>query len=366
MKRSYYILAVFGLLFIFSASSFSQQRTTRQRPSQGAVEDKSPTLTERARIKNEVNSQAPTHMAWLRELYRDIDLEKEANAPLLYPAEPIGERVNLFTLIFRLVLDGKVPAYNYMDNQEVFNDSQKADIAKKLESLRIFYTTQGSGESTKYIVEDMEVPSSEVTRYLAKESWFFDEATGSFNSMITALCPILVRMDYETGVINSEPFFWVVYEDIRPYISREMIMTSNYNNILTYTIDDFFTKRMYNGDIIKTVNLLNQSLAQQVSASLQNSSNFSESSDFSDSLSSSESANPLEAALKAARDSIEAQLKGFEEQLWIQPDTTMVAEEGKKEKKSSSKVEKPKETKVKESSSSSSAPTKSVRGRRTR
>ena len=335
MKSIYYI-SVIILLLSFTQESFGQQQR-RQRPSETTIKDNTPVLTERARIKNEVNTQEPAHTAWLREMYRFIHLEKEANAPLLYPTEPIGDRKNLFTLLFRLVLDGKIEAYNYMDEKEVFNESQKINIEEMLKKQQIPYKTEGSGENIRFQVEDIEIPSSEVLIYMIKEAWFFDQATGSFKSRVTALSPLLVRLDYETSITNTEALFWVTYEDIRPYISREMIMTSNYNNALTYTMDDYFMKGMYDGEIIKTVNLMNQTLIQQVG-------------DDPD-------------ALKLAQDSIETQLKEFEKQLWFQPDTTTVAN-NKKAKNTSARKEKEEKPKAEKSSSSekaSSGPTRSVR-----
>lgn len=340
MKPVYYILALISL-FAFSQESFGQTQR-RQRPSQVNEKDNTPTLTERARIKNEANSLEPAHTTWLREMYRYIHLDKEANAPLLYPTEPVGDRKNLFTLLFQLVLDGKVNAYNYLDGKEIFNESQKIDIEKQLlVKQQIAYTTQGTENNVRFVVEDMDIPSSEVKIYMIKEAWSFDQATGSFKSRVLALCPLLVRMDYTTGVVNTEALFWVTYEDIRPYISREMIMTSSYNNVLTYTMDDYFTKGMYDGEIVKTVNLMNYALTQEVGSD-----------------------DPK--ALKAAQDSIENQLKTFEKQLWFQPDTTKVADD-KKDKKTTTRKTKDENPKVEKSKpeKSSSTPTRSVRrGRR--
>ena len=342
MKAIYYI-SVLSLIFAFALDGFSQeppQRRTRQRPSEAAANN-SPVLTERARIKNEETSKGPAHIVWLRELYRYIDLDKEQNAPLLYPTEPMGDRQNLFSLIFRLVADGRVNAYNYGEGKESFTEDQKINFEDILKRQQILYTTQGTGANARFVVEDVDIPSSEVLLYMIKEAWYFDEATGTFKSQVLAMCPILVREDYYSGGITREALFWVVYEDIRPYISRELIMTSNFNNALTYTIDDFFTKRMYDGEIVKTVNLKNQSLAQQVGSDPE--------------------------VLKLAQDSIENQLKFFEKQLWVPEDTTTVVDKKDKEKKTTSarnskskeKEAKPKAAKEEKSSS----PTRSVRRR---
>jgi hypothetical protein len=129
-----------------------------------------------------------------------------------------------------------------------------------------------------------------------------------------------------------------------------MIMTSNYNNTLTYTIDDYFTKNMYTGDIVKTVNMMGKSLAEEVGSEPE--------------------------ALKHAQDSIESQLKLFDQKLWVYNDSVRLAAEKATEKKTTTKKEKTttsgrssssKEKKEKEPKSQSSskqenaAPVKSVR-----
>jgi gliding motility associated protien GldN len=332
MKPIYTIGLILALL-AFSLEGFSQttQRPTRQRVSDAAV-DNSPTLTERARIKNEENSRAPVHVVWLREMYRIIDLEQDNNAALYYPVQPIGDRMNLFTTIFKLLADGKITAYNYLLNKdEVFTDSEKLNFEETLKNLGIPYQKQGSGDNARFVVEDIYIPSDEALQYQIKEGWYFDAATGSYKSQVIAICPLLVRTDYSIGGTEKKAVCWIPYENLRPYLQRSMIMTSDYNNAMTYTMDDFFTKGMYSGDIIKTVNMRDQTLAQQVGDDPE--------------------------LLKLAQDSIENQLKAFREQLWIKPDTTQVADsKGNK----NVKVEKPK-TVQPEKTSTPATPTRSVR-----
>lgn len=84
--------------------------------------------------------------------------------------------------------------------------------------------------------------------------------------------------------------FWVKYNDIRPYIARQYILASNENNVQQYNYDDYFQMRMYEGEIYKTQNLRNQSLMQMY---------------------------PNDSIRKQAQDSIEKQLKNFNENLWV-------------------------------------------------
>ena len=352
-------LYTIGLILFFSAYAspgFSQntpQRPTRQRASEAAAAaaaDNSSTLTERAKIKNEVTSKAPAHIVWLREMYRIIDLEQDNNAALYYPVQPMGDRMNLFTTIFKLLADRKITAYNYLLNrQEVFTDAEKHNFEETLKSLGIPFQKQGTADNPRYLVEDFYIPSDEVLQYQIKEGWYFDAATGSYKSRVIAICPLLVQTDYNVGGIEKTALFWIPYENLRPYLSRTMIMTSDYNNVMTYSIDDFFSKGMYKGDIVKTVNMRDLTLSQQVIAAnpeLQN--------------------NPelMKEYMKLAQDSIENQLKTFRKQLWVQPDTTQVAaatnKSAKKVTAKKEKEEKPKPAKP-EKSSAPASPTKSVR-----
>jgi gliding motility associated protien GldN len=404
MKPLYYI-ALFALLFVFAQETFAQDEQpgrrgrTRGTDATGQQQSGLPDLTERARIKNSIPLSSPETAVWLREIYRSLDLEQESNAALYYPVQPIGKRMNLFTLLFRLLNDGKIKAYTYEDGREVFTDDLAIDFKEMLDKYQIYYTIEGAGDNVRYKIDDMDIPGNEVTRYMIKEAYYVDEATGTYHSQVIALCPLLVRVDYYTGATQSNPLFWVSYEEIRPYLSRELIMTSNYNNALTYTMDDYFTKQMYSGEIIKTTNLMNLTLEQQVSRQMEQiafeqadamggATEYYDGEDLenAEAMAMAETpvaeeelvlmiaegdsiAKPLtrEDFLKLAQDSIEHQLKAFNEGLWVYSDSIAKrqAEEAEqaKGKKKSKKEKSEKESKPKESNKSSekTTPTRSVR-----
>ncbi|MDR1368740.1 MAG: gliding motility protein GldN [Dysgonamonadaceae bacterium] len=345
MKPFYYIILIF-LSCIFAQDVLSQTQQTpqrRQTPRQRTETENNdlPALSVRAAAKNADQFKNIDNMVWIRDIYRWIDLNDINNSALYFPERPVGDRMNLFTLMFKLVLQGKITGYRYLlDGREIFTDDYKLQTEDMLKNLEIYYTTQGTGAQTKYIVEDSDIPNHEVLMYAIKEVYYFDQTTGMFNTKVTAICPMLVR-DEGGEEPARYPLFWLNYEDIRPYISRVVIMTSNLNNALTYTIDDFFNKKMYKGDIERTTNMMNRTLAEEV--------------------------NNDPEKLKLAQDSIEKQLKFFEEKLWVPEDTTATANKkdskknqnksaDKKEKEEKAKKEsKPKEQKIE------TGPTKSVR-----
>ena len=309
MKAFYYI-AVLLVVCILAQDSSAQTRTRRT-----AAESNNntglPELSVRAKAKNDSQGVNTNNVAWLRVLYREIDLKKEANTPLYYPTEPIGDRMNLFTMIFKLMGEGKLTAYAYIDGRESFTEQHKVDFEELLKTHHIIHKKTGSGATASFVIDASDIPSNEVLAYMIKEAYFFNQATGTFGSEVLAICPMLVR-EGDFGENLRFPLFWVPYENIRPYISRSLIMTSNYNNALTYTTDDFFQMKMYKGDIIKTTNLMNQTLVQQFPDSTQ---------------------------LKHAQDSIEKQLKTFESRLWLPKDTAQIAVDTKSKKASGEKAD---------------------------
>jgi gliding motility associated protien GldN len=345
MKRIFYIVAWICVLF-FSQEIFSQEARTRTRvrPSETQSSSTLPELSVRAKSMNENQTQQVDNAPWIREVYRRLNLKDEPNAPLYYPVEQVGDRMNLFTLIFKLLSDDKLTAYEYLDGREVFTDQYRIKFNKEtLDRFKILCTEKKSGAATKYVVEDSDIPSAEVLSYFLKEVWYFDPKNSTVDIKLLAICPILIR-EGDFGEMNSLAMFWLPYENIRPYISQKPVMTSNINNAMTYTLDDYFRKRMFAGEIIKTTNLLNHTLAQQ----------------FGD--------NPE--TLKQAQDSIETQLKTFEQKLWVKKDTTQISpkeqKKATKEKSSRSAAssKKEKEQKAKSSASkpsSSSTPVRSVR-----
>ena len=64
--------------------------------------------------------------------------------------------------------------------------------------------------------------------------------------------------------VQKSPLFWVKMEDIEPYLSQQMVMTSNINNAATMSMADFFETNKYKGDIYMTTNMQGKSLAQMV------------------------------------------------------------------------------------------------------
>ncbi|MDR1202079.1 MAG: gliding motility protein GldN [Tannerellaceae bacterium] len=356
MKRLYYILALAGFLMT-SLPLYAQEGNDAQQERRGPrartgsreadkKESGLPELTVRAQDMNERMIQEIGNARWMRVIYREIDLEKEQNAPLYYPVKPLNGNMNLFSTIFRLMSENKLVAYRYEDGFEAFDEDHLINFKEDvLDRAYIYYEEipGRAGEEPSYIINESDIPSADVLAYYVKEAWYFDQNNSVFDVKALAICPILTT----SGDLGEQttPLFWIPYENIRPYITNSLIMTSNINNAKTFTIDDYFRRRMFDGEIIKTENLMNRTLRQLY---------------------------PEPDSLKLAQLQIETQLTTFQESLYWQPDTTQVADtkQSKKATKSArtaktASTKEPKQVKVSApKAEKSAAPVRSVRRRR--
>lgn len=241
------------------AATLSAQPAARRAAEEQARTARSQSLTTRAEISFPTQATSEEDVVWRRDIYREIDLSQDANAALYYPVEPVGSQMNLFTYLFKLVMRRSIDAYEYrLDGNEVFNDEAKIKLKSLLDNYHIFYERTDRGIR----IDDSDIPSREVTAYYVKECAYYDQRTATFHQKVLALCPILKREDDFGDAATSYPLFWVRYDDIAPYLTKQTVMTSNLNNAAVMSVDDYFTKGMYRGKIYKTTNMLGRTLAQ--------------------------------------------------------------------------------------------------------
>lgn len=288
MKRIRSII-ILAALAAFSVSAMAQvesaggvrRRTAKDKKTQqtGAK------VTERMQSFFEAKEPSDADLSYMREIYRQIDLSKDANAPLYFPEDIIDGQENLFRIMLRLVVDGQIPAYEYLDGREVFTDKYQINVTEMLDRFGIYYN--GSGK--KVTIEEADVPTTQVLNYYIIEKWEFDKRSNRMKARVVAICPVLNRYgDY--GGEAKYPMFWVKYDQLRPYLASQYVFTSDDNNLPQYSLDDYFNMGMYQGDIYKTKNLRNLSMAQMY---------------------------PDPDDMKAAQDSIDKRLRTYGSNLWM-------------------------------------------------
>lgn len=253
--------------------------------------DSGPVITDRMQSFYENKETHDADLAYMREIYRQIDLTDEANTPLYFPEDVIDGQENLFRLMLRLVVEGKIPAYEYLDGREVFSEQYQIKVGEMLDRFDIYYT-RGAGstdKNPKYEIAEADVPTGQVLNYYIIEKWEFDRRTNRMKTRVEAICPVLNKIG-DFGGETRYPMFWVKFDALRPWLAQNYVFLSDDNNLPQYSLDDYFTLGMYNGDIYKTKNLRNLSMMQMY---------------------------PDEDELKAAQDSIDKRLRSFGKDLWV-------------------------------------------------
>lgn len=283
MKKIILLLMLVGLVQV----AFAQPEARRQAQRKAQNKSNANNMTTRAQIMFPTAASMDEDVVWRRDIYRELDLNEDANAPLYYPVEPLGSQVNLFTYIFKLMMQGRIKAYQYkLDGNESFNADDVVKPKTFLDNYHIYYEKDAQGRTH---LDNSDIPSKEVKSYYIKETTYYDQHTATFHTKVLALCPIMTRDDDFGDGGNKYPLFWVKYDDLAPFLSKQQIMTSNLNNAATMSIDDYFLRNQYKGKIYKTNNMLGKTLAQYCSS---------------------------DSAMSKEQKKIEAELAAFEKNLW--------------------------------------------------
>ncbi|WP_424045061.1 gliding motility protein GldN [Prevotella denticola] len=282
-------------IILITCAAFLALTASAQPAARRSSQHRSPVnaITTRAQISFPTAAPMQEDVVWRRDIYRELKLTEDANAGLYYPVEPVGSQMNLFTYIFKLMMNGPnrggIAAYNYrMDGNEMFTDSARVKPLQFLDNYHIFYERTDHGIR----LDNSDIPSGEVKGYYLKESAYYDQGTSTFHRKVVALCPIMYREDdFGDGEVKY-PLFWVRYDDLAPFLSKQIIMTSNLNNAATMSVDDYFTMNLYQGKIYKTTNMLGKTLAQYC---------------------------PTDSAMAAEQKKIECELTDFEKTIYGDP-----------------------------------------------
>lgn len=270
-----------------------------------ASASKSANVTTRSQIAFPVQPKMQEDVVWRRDIYREVKLTDEANSGLYHPVTPTDGKMNLFTFIFKLMLRHAITVYNYdMSGNEDFSASAAVKPLQLLDNYRILYKRTDRGIH----IDDSDIPAQEVKSYYIKETSYYDQRTATFHTKVLALCPVMEREDDFGDATQKYPLFWVKYDDLAPYLTRQTLMASSLNNASEMSAEDFFALHLYQGKIYKTNNMLGKTLAQYCSN---------------------------DTAMAKEQQRIEAELAAFEQQLWgnhSQNDSTAEANQAGRQK----------------------------------
>lgn len=311
--------AIVAVAVITDAQERSTSTLTRRTPGRErktTQQNEGPRITDRMQAFYDEDGSTITDAdrQWMRIVYRHLDLDLDKNAPLYFPEDIVDGQENLFRIIMRLLANNQIKAYEYLDGREIFNEENEVKVGEMLDRFSIMHTdAKGStAKNPRYTIHPSDIPTNEVLSYYIIEQWEFDTRSNKTHAVVKAICPVLHREGDFGGEAARYPMFWIKFSDIRPWLAQQYIFVDDSNNLPTATYDDFFTLNMYEGDIYKTRNLKNKSMAQLY---------------------------PDPNDMKRAQDSIQAQLENFDKKLWVPNREDLIADKDKTSKKSDKDAE---------------------------
>lgn len=310
----YIILLIMTATFSLAAVAQVENGGVRKRSERDKSKTEGvPSITQRMQSFYLNKESHDADLEWMRQIYRQLDLTKEQNAPLYFPEDVIDGQENLFRIMLRLVVNSQIPAYEYLDGREVFSDKYKINVRDMLDRFGIYYTeAKGSTEKNpKFQIEEADVPTGQVLNYYIIEKWEFDRRSNQMKTRVEAICPVLNRSG-DFGGEAKYPMFWVKFDALRPYLAQQYIFISDDNNLPQYSLDDYFNIGMYDGEIYKTKNLRNLSMMQMY---------------------------PDPDDLKRAQDSIDNRLRTFDDNLWVPTREEYLAQKEKEEAALEAKID---------------------------
>ena len=281
--------------------------TARQRRAQKEQEQETQANGISMRAKNYADQQVKdTETApWRRVVYRQLSIDSLANAPIFRPVRPSGKLQSLFSLLFNRFNEGSITVYEYEDlGYENLTPERQLRFEDFLDRFGIVYDKDPSQTGNRaFKILPVDIPTQSIRSYYVKEEYYYDVKTSDVSSQIVAICPV---MDDEISMEGSVriPLFWVKYSDLQPYLSQQPVMLSTKNNATTATMDDFFSLKLYRGQISMTLGGETAELNSEMSDST------------------------AMAARQAFSNQIEGELQQFEESLYGTEYTTSEASDG--------------------------------------
>lgn len=203
-------------------------------------------------------------VVWRKSVLRVVDLREMQNRPLFYPSEDLTDdtQKNLFTIIFKHVLDGDLTVYKDKKNlsstfvprfipENIVNVD--STLINQNDQLQMFEEYSATKLDAQY--QMINFLTKGIIKYYVQEIWYFNKKTSTFHNKILAIAPIYNENYGSASGPRSGTWFWIPYDNLRPYLQEEFVKYSGRNLSPLINFDDFFTSRKFYSYIIKDYDL---------------------------------------------------------------------------------------------------------------
>ena len=206
------------------------------------------TITAALLIGLTATAQHHEEVEWRCDVYRDIDLTKACNQPLMSPQQQDGTAQGLFAAIIDMAMKDRVTLYRHtVEGTECFSGSYRMTLKELFDDYQISYREKGG----RMTVSTADIPYGDVTHCYVREASIYDAANSTFKKRVVALCPVLAVNDELTGQEVRYPMCWLNYKDIEELLEGYATVASFENMAQEVSLRDFFLLGLYQGDIYR-------------------------------------------------------------------------------------------------------------------
>ncbi len=234
-------------------------------------------------------------IVWSRIIYRIIDMREKQNSQLYFPVTPTVKYKNLLRVILEATVNDTLKGYEKKDediqpawNKEPICKEKFADFFIDCDwdstdaKIRKTSVIKNDPITNKPIINEYAYGSysKNSLKYIIQEIVFFNKHYSKMYSKIIAIAPYYSKNEINLTKLNlggiaktdesiwnyfqSSVVCWFLYDELRPYIAKELIVP-NGNENQRMTFDDFFTQRLFYSYLLGDSNMFDKMLLQTYS-----------------------------------------------------------------------------------------------------